>query len=181
MPTAAKPQTRPQVERPSVWLDHGKAALSHFPFRGLRLAHVVGWTPSRTKERSPEERGEIGNTQSGNHIGVRVCNGHFDTRRIKKKRWMCGSAARVMLAQLHVQFKTRRRSTFEVGRPLTHSSTAGPANQPQAQRVSFGRCYLALLVLTRSSLVPRWIVGARMLQCSSLLFLYIVRASRCCG
>jgi hypothetical protein len=48
---------------------------------------------------------------------------------------VCGSTARAMLAQLHVQLKARRQSTFEAGRPLMHPSTTGPANQPQAQRV----------------------------------------------
>jgi len=48
---------------------------------------------------------------------------------------MCGSAVRALLAQLYVQFKTRRRSTFEAERPLMYPSIAGPANQPQAQRV----------------------------------------------
>jgi hypothetical protein len=52
-----------------------------------------------------------------------------------KKRCACGSAARAGLAQLYIQFKTCRRSTFEAERLLMHPSTTGPANQPQAQRV----------------------------------------------
>jgi hypothetical protein len=41
-----------------------------------------------------------------------------------------------MLAQLHVQFMTRRQSTFEADRPLKHPLAAGPVNQqPQAQHV----------------------------------------------
>jgi hypothetical protein len=57
---------------------------------------------------------KVGGIQRGNHIDVRGSHGHyFDTRRIMKKRWMCGSAARaMMLAQLHVQFKTRQRPIF---------------------------------------------------------------------
>jgi hypothetical protein len=71
--------------------------------------------------------GRIGDTQRDNHIEVRVSHGHFDTRPIKKKRWLCGSAARAMLPQLYVQFKTRRRLIFEAERLLMHPSNAGPA------------------------------------------------------
>lgn len=108
--------------------------------------HLTGSGPIRGQGPKPRTRAKADTKESrvrksveripGTYIGVRVSHEHyFDIRRRKKKRWVCGSAARAMLAQLHVQLKTRRRSTFEAERPLIHPSTASPVRQPQAQRV----------------------------------------------
>jgi hypothetical protein len=43
--------------------------------------------------------------------------------------WLCDARAADVL------FKTRRRLTFEVERPLIHPSIADPTNQSQVQRV----------------------------------------------
>jgi hypothetical protein len=123
MPTATS-KTHPQLETLRSAMAR-RSITFHLADSGPRRGLEPKPPPRRAIQKSVER---IGGTQRGNHIGVRISHGHdFDTRRIKKKRWMCGSAARAVLAQLHVQFKTRRRSTFETERPLMHPSTTGPA------------------------------------------------------
>jgi hypothetical protein len=139
----------------------GASRSAHGSSEEARLGLSLPRHPSHHQGEQWKSVERIGDTQCSNHIGVRVSHGHyFGTRRIKQKRWMCGSAARAMLAHLHVQFKTRRRLTFEAERPLI-PSTAGPANQPQAQCVDASQRYAstAAVRLIRTGRIAPRVIG----------------------